>query len=106
MVKEQKKTTKDLRKDIALQLEISLMHLKELLGEKKFSNRIKKAAKILSEDVVVKEKKVKAVKKDAAPEKIKKAAPAKIQPAAPKAAVKKASKPAPVKKKVVAPSKA
>lgn len=98
MVKEQKKTTKDLRKDIALQLEISLMHLKELLGEKKFSNRIKKAAKILSEDVVVKEKKVRAVKKDAAP--------AKIQPAAPKAAVKKASKPTPVKKKVVAPSKA
>jgi hypothetical protein len=42
---------KDLRKEVSHQLEISLGKLKEQLGEKKFNSRLKKAVKILTEDM-------------------------------------------------------
>lgn len=42
---------KDLRKEVAHQLEISLGKLKEQLGEKKFNSRLKKAVKVFTEDI-------------------------------------------------------
>lgn len=42
---------KDLRKEIFRQLEVSLGKLKEPLGEKKFHSRLKKAVKILTENI-------------------------------------------------------
>jgi hypothetical protein len=42
---------KDLRKEVSHQLEISLGKLKEQLGEKKFNSRLKKAVKILTENM-------------------------------------------------------
>lgn len=46
-----KPSKKDLRKEVSHQLEISLGKLKEQLGEKKFNSRLKKAVKILTEDM-------------------------------------------------------
>lgn len=107
MAKEQKKVTaKEVRKDIEQLLEKSLLQLKEILGEKKFSNRVKKAARVLSEGIVVKEKKEKPAKAENSSEKPVKPAPVKVKAVVAKAAVKKASKPAPVKKKTTAPAKA
>jgi hypothetical protein len=42
---------KDLRKEIFHQLEISLSKLKEPLGEKKFHSRLKKAVRLLTENI-------------------------------------------------------
>ena len=42
---------KDLRKEIFHQLEVSLGKLKEQLGEKKFHSRLKKAVKLLTENI-------------------------------------------------------
>lgn len=42
-------THKEIKKDIHHKLEASLVELKALIGEKKFNNRIKKAAKLLAE---------------------------------------------------------
>lgn len=107
MAKEQKKTSaKGVRKDIEQLLEKSLVQLKEMLGEKKFSGRVKKAARLLSEGVVVKEKKEKPVKAETSSEKTAKPAPVKAKQVAAKAAVKKPSKAVPVKKKTTAPAKA
>jgi hypothetical protein len=88
-------THKEIKKQIQSQLEAALVGLKGQLGEKKFNNRIKKAAKLLSEGLGKEEKTV-------APKvAITKAAPAK-KTAAPKAPVKKAvAKKAPVKKTII-----
>lgn len=93
MVKEQQKVTtaKDLRKDITLQLEKNLEPLKTILGEKKFKTRIKKAAKILSDGITIKEKKEKAAPKAPKVSKVKKEA-AKAAPVKTNSAVTKASK--------------
>lgn len=45
---------KELKKQIAFQLTNSLGELKTLLGDKKFSSRIRKASKLLSSGVKVK----------------------------------------------------
>ena len=39
---------KEIRKQLSDKLEIALLELKELLGDKKFHNRIKKAVKVLT----------------------------------------------------------
>ena len=114
MVKEKQKVTtaKDLRKDIVLQLEKNLEPLKTILGEKKFKTRIKKAAKILSDGITIKEKKEKAapkvskVKKEAV-----KSAPVKAKSAVSKAtkitkATSKAKTAAPVKKEATVKAEA
>lgn len=55
-----KKTTYN---QLSIQLESSLTWLKDLLGEKKYATRVKKAAKILSDGIREKpEKKIKAEK--------------------------------------------
>ncbi|MFT4095454.1 MAG: hypothetical protein QM640_17635 [Niabella sp.] len=88
-------TKKVIRQEIIVQLENALSNLRDLLGEKKFNSRIRKASKLLTENV---EKFAKA-KKTAkhAPQKKKKntgktstAAPvAKKEPVVQKTAVKK-----------------
>lgn len=83
-------THKEIKKDLQSKLEAALVSLKTLLGEKKFNNRIKKAAKLLSEGLG-KEEKPEAPKTVVA-----KAVPAK-KTVAPKAAAKKA----PVKKTII-----
>jgi hypothetical protein len=45
-----KPSKKEARKQIALKLETALPELRMALGEKKFADRVKKAAKILGED--------------------------------------------------------
>lgn len=85
-------THKEIKKEIHSKLEAALVDLKGQLGDKKFNNRIKKAAKLLSEGLG-KEEKPEAPKVAEA-----KAAPAK-KTVASKAPVKKdADKKAPVKK--------
>ncbi len=88
-------THKEIKKQIQSQLEAALVGLKGQLGEKKFNNRIKKSAKLLSEGLGKEEKPV-------APKvTVAKAAPAK-KTVAPKAPVKKAApKKAPVKKTII-----
>lgn len=88
-------THKEIKKDVQSKLEAALVSLKSLLGEKKFNNRIKKAAKLLSEGLG----------KDEKPESPKavvaKAVLAK-KTVAPKATVKKAAdKKASVKKTII-----
>ena len=57
---------KEIYQQITGQLSTSLPGIKEILGEKKFESRIKKAAKLLSEGIKEKApKKIKAVKKKA-----------------------------------------
>ncbi len=88
-------THKEIKKEIHSKLEAALTDLKSQLGEKKFNNRIKKAAKLLTEGLG-KEEKPEAPKVAAA-----KSAPAK-KTAAPTAAVKKAAeKKSPVKKTII-----
>lgn len=88
-------THKEIKKEIHSKLEAALVELKGQLGDKKFNNRIKKAAKLLSEGLG-KEEKPEAPKEAAA-----KAAPAK-KTVAPKAPAKKAAdKKAPVKKTII-----
>jgi hypothetical protein len=88
-------THKEIKKDITNKLEAALVPLKSQLGEKKFNNRIKKAAKLLAEGLG-KEEKFETPKEILA-----KAAPAK-KTVAPKAPVKKtAEKKAPVKKTII-----
>jgi c-di-AMP phosphodiesterase-like protein len=108
MVKEQQKVTtaKDLRKDIVLQLEKNLEPLKTILGEKKFKSRVKKAARILSDGITIKDKKEKATPKEPKEKKEAiKAVPVKNKPAVAKAA-KKVKTPAPVKKETVVKAEA
>lgn len=88
-------THKEIKKDVQSKLEAALVSLKTLLGEKKFNNRIKKAAKLVTEGVG-KEEKPEAPKVVVA-----KAAPSK-KTVAPKAPAKKAAeKKAPVKKTII-----
>ncbi|MFA6151686.1 MAG: hypothetical protein WC716_10235 [Chitinophagaceae bacterium] len=88
-------THKEIKKEIHSKLEAALVDLKSQLGEKKFNNRVKKAAKLLTEGLG-KEEKPEAPKVAAA-----KAAPAK-KTVAPTAAVKKAAeKKSPVKKTII-----
>ena len=42
-------THKEIKKDVQSKLEAALVSLKTLMGEKKFNNRIKKAAKRVTE---------------------------------------------------------
>lgn len=57
---------KEIYQQITGQLSTSLPGIKEILGEKKFESRIKKAAKLLSEGIKEKApKKIKEVKKKA-----------------------------------------
>jgi hypothetical protein len=63
---------KDARKNIEQQLFILLTGWKEQLGEKKFKNRIKKAAKLLSKGLPAKKKEAAATKKKTAAVKVKK----------------------------------
>jgi hypothetical protein len=67
--KEPKKIS--LKKQVALEvtqtLSAALPHLKEILGEKKFQNRIEKAAKRLSAGVKEKKEKLKPVSKKKLP---------------------------------------
>lgn len=49
-------SVKDLREEITFQLNQSLGKLKETLGEKKFDIRVKKAVKLLTENLEVAEK--------------------------------------------------
>jgi hypothetical protein len=67
---------KDARKNIEQQLFTLLTGWKDQLGEKKFRNRIKKAAKLLSKGLPAKKKEAPATKKNAAV-KVKKAKAAK-----------------------------
>jgi hypothetical protein len=108
MSKGQKDTAaqKALRKEVSSRLGFALDHLKTLLGEKKFNNRIRKAAKLLTEGMNSSpagadrpETKQETPAKKAAPQKepVKKAAPAKKTATAKKAPVKAAAK-TPVKK--------
>jgi len=61
---------KEIYQQITGQLSTSLPAVKEILGEKKFERRVKKAAKLLSEGIKEKApKKVKEVKKKAASKK-------------------------------------
>lgn len=83
-------THKEIKKEIHSKLEVALVDLKVQLGDKKFNNRIKKAAKLLAEGLG-KEEKTEAPKKTVA-----KAAPAK-KTVASKAPAKKA----PVKKTII-----
>ena len=46
-----KKSTKDIRKMIREKLSISLADYRSIVGEKKFERRIRKAARILGEDI-------------------------------------------------------
>lgn len=88
-------THKEIKKEIHSKLEAALVDLKGQLGDKKFNNRIKKAAKLLAEGLG-KEEKPEAPKESTA-----KAAPAK-KTVAPKAPAKKAAdKKAPVKKTII-----
>lgn len=88
-------THKVIKKEIHSKLEAALVDLKGQLGDKKFNNRIKKAAKLLAEGLG-KEEKPEAPKTDVA-----KAAPAK-KTVAPKAPTKKAAeKKSPVKKTII-----
>lgn len=66
---------KDARKNIEQQLFTLLTGWKDQLGEKKFNNRIKKAAKLLSKGLPAKKKEAPATKKKAV--KVKKAKVAK-----------------------------
>ncbi|MES2477454.1 MAG: hypothetical protein V4561_00075 [Bacteroidota bacterium] len=84
-------THKEIKKDIHNKLEAALVGLKALTGEKKFNNRIKKAAKLLAEGLGKEEK----------PEVIEIADDKKITPA--KAPVKKAAVKKVVIKKTVIP---
>jgi len=68
---------KDTRKNIEQQLFTLLTGWKDQLGEKKFNNRIKKAAKLLSKGLPAKKKEAPATKKKAAAPKVKKAKVAK-----------------------------
>ena len=79
-----KPSKKDLKHDIIQKLETALVHLKEMLGEKKFNAKIKKASKIFTH-ATPKKPKVKKVKTV-----VKKVIPAakKIKPAKKKAATK------------------
>lgn len=64
---------KDARKNIEQQLFTLLTGWKDQLGEKKFKNRIKKAAKLLSKGLPAKKKDAPAAKKKTAAIKVKKA---------------------------------
>lgn len=103
---------KEIRKQISDKLETALMELKEMLGEKKFHNRIKKAVKTLTAGL--EEKNTEEADAAKAPKAV---APKKAAAANKKAPVKKAgvakkevaAKKAPVAKKAVksvAPKKA
>ncbi len=62
---------KEIYRQLTGQLLTSLPAIKELLGEKKFESRVKKAAKLLSEGIKDKaSKKIKIVKKKATKEKV------------------------------------
>ena len=55
---------KEIQQELVTQLTISLPGLKEILGDKKFASRIKKASKLLSEGIQEKiSKKIKPGKK-------------------------------------------
>lgn len=88
-------THKEIKKDIHNKLTEALTELQTLLGEKKFSNRIKKAAKLLAEGIG-KEPKAEAAGAGTKIEK-KSIIPAAKKAAAVKAPARKAAK-APVKK--------
>jgi len=88
-------THKEIKKEIHSKLEVALVDLKVQLGDKKFDNRIKKAAKLLAEGLG-KEEKTEAPKKTVA-----KAAPAKKAVASKAPAKKAAEKKAPVKKTII-----
>lgn len=64
---------KDARKNIEQQLATLLTGWKDQLGEKKFTTRIKKAAKLLSKGLPGKKKETPAIKKKVAAVKVKKA---------------------------------
>ena len=89
-------THKEIKKDVQSKLEAALVSLKTLLGEKKFNNRIKKAAKLVTEGLC-KEEKPEVPKADVA-----KAAPAK-KTVAPKAPAKKAAEKKTTVKKTIIP---
>jgi hypothetical protein len=62
---------KEIYNQLTGQLSATLPSIKELLGEKKFDSRVKKAAKLLSEGIKGKaSKKTKEVKKKAAKKKV------------------------------------
>jgi hypothetical protein len=63
--KEPKKLSlkKQVNLEVVQTLSAALPHLKEILGEKKFEDRIEKAAKLLSGGVKEKKEKIKAVSK-------------------------------------------
>ena len=63
---------KDARKNLEQQLTTLLTGWKDQLGEKKFRNRVKKAAKLLSKGLPVRKKDA-SIKKKEAPAKVKKA---------------------------------
>jgi hypothetical protein len=63
---------KEARKNIEQQLFTLLTGWKDQLGEKKFKNRIKKAAKLLSKGLPAKKKEAPATKKKTAAVKVKK----------------------------------
>lgn len=93
---------KDIRKSIALQLEKNLAELKALLGDKKFSRRIKKASKLLTDGIYKSEETAKEpkVKKTIVPAFDKLPAAKKAAPAAISADTKTVAK-SPVKKAAV-----
>lgn len=64
---------KDARKNLEQQLSTLLTGWKDQLGEKKFRNRVKKAAKLLSKGLPARKKETSAIKKKEAPVKVKKA---------------------------------
>jgi len=88
-------THKEVKKDVHSKLEAALIEFKTLMGEKKFNNRIKKAAKLLAEGLG-KEEKPEAPKVAVA-----KASPAKKTVASKAPAKKAAEKKAPVKKTII-----
>jgi hypothetical protein len=64
---------KDARRNLEQQLSTLLTGWKDQLGEKKFRNRVKKAAKLLSKGLPARKKETPAIKKKDAPVKVKKA---------------------------------
>lgn len=88
-------THKEIKKEIHSKLEAALVDLKGQLGDKKFNNRVKKAAKLLAEGLGKEEK------PEAPKVTIAKASPAKKTVASKAPAKKVTDKKAPVKKTII-----
>jgi len=98
---------KGLRLEIQNQLNQSLTHLKEILGEKKFSNKIKEAARLLAKGVKLEDTSKKAAKEEKKANSKNKAVEAAVKPVAEvKSKVKAIADANPMPKKVTGKSTA